>query len=75
MIEYAFEYLNALYVNPPLNIDDAKYKTICKVIKKKFITDDNLNIQYNYNEDTNTITFEVITKKVSKTFGSYQKSM
>ena len=55
LIEYVFAYLNA-----SLNIDDVKYKTICKVIKKKFITDDNLNIQYNYNEDTNTITFEVI---------------
>lgn len=55
LIEYVFSYLNA-----SLNNDDVKYKTICKVIKKKFITDDNLNIQYNYNEDTNTITFEVI---------------
>ena len=55
LIEYVFAYLNASLKN-----DDVKYKTICKVIKKKFITDDNLNIQYNYNEDTNTITFEVI---------------
>lgn len=60
MIEYAYAYLNALYENDTPTIDDDKYKTICKVIKKKFITDDNLNIQYNYNEDTNTITFEVI---------------
>ena len=60
LIEYVFAYLDASYVNDFTNIDDAKYKTICKVIKKKFITDDNLNIQYNYNEDTNTITFEVI---------------
>ena len=60
LIEYVFAYLNALYANVSPNIDDVKYKTICKVIKKKFITDDNLNIQYNYNEDTNTITFEVI---------------
>ena len=60
MIEYAYAYLDASYVNAYITIDDAKYKTICKVIKKKFITDDNLNIQYNYNEDTNTIIFEVI---------------
>ena len=60
MIEYAYAYLDASYVNAYITIDDVKYKTICKVIKKKFITDDNLNIQYNYNEDTNTITFEVI---------------
>ena len=55
LIEYVYAYLNA-----SLNNDDVKYKTICKVIKKKFITDYNLNIQYNYNEDTNTINFEVI---------------
>ena len=60
LIEYVFAYFDASYVNDFINIDDVKYKTICKVIKKKFITDDNLNIQYNYNEDTNTITFEVI---------------
>ena len=60
LIEYVFAYFDALYVYDDVNIDDVKYKTICKVIKKKFITDDNLNIQYNYNEDTNTITFEVI---------------
>lgn len=60
LIEYVFAYLNASYLNVSRNVDDVKYKTICKVIKKKFITDDNLNIQYNYNEDTNTITFEVI---------------
>ena len=60
LIEYVFAYFDASYVNDDVNIDDVKYKTICKVIKKKFITDDNLNIQYNYNEDTNTITFEVI---------------
>ena len=60
MIEYAYAYLDALYENDIPTINDVKYKTICKVIKKKFITDDNLNIQYNYNEDTNTITFEVI---------------
>ena len=60
MIEYAYAYLDALYENDIPTINDDKYKTICKVIKKKFITDDNLNIQYNYNEDTNTITFEVI---------------
>ena len=75
LIEYVYAYFDALYENDTPTIDDDKYKTICKVIKKKFITDDNLNIHYNYNEDTNTITFEVITKKVSKTFGSYQKSM
>ena len=55
LIEYVFAYLNA-----SLNNDDVKYKTICKIIKKKFITDDNLNMQYSYNEDTNTITFEII---------------
>lgn len=55
LMEYVFAYLNA-----SLNNDDVKYKTICKIIKKKFITDDNINIQYNYNEDTNIITFEVI---------------
>ena len=60
LIEYVFAYLNALYADVSVKIDDGKYKTICKKIKKKFITDDNLNIQYNYNEDTNTITFEVI---------------
>ena len=60
LIEYVFAYFDASYVNDDVNIDDAKYKTICKVIKKKFITDDNLNIKYNYNEDTSTITFEVI---------------
>lgn len=60
MIEYAAAYIDASYVNDYITIDDVEYKTICKVIKKKFITDDNLNIQYNYNEDTNTITFEVI---------------
>ena len=60
LIEYVFAYFDSLYVYDDVNIDDVKYKTICKVIKKKFITDDNLNIQYNYNEDTNTITFEVI---------------
>ena len=60
LIEYVFAYFNALYAYDDVNIDDVKYKTICKVIKNKFITDDNLNIQYNYNEDTNTITFEVI---------------
>ena len=75
LIEYVYAYFDALCMNDDVNIDDDKYKTICKVIKKKFITDDNLNIQYNYNEDTNTITFEVITKKVSKTFGSSKKSM
>lgn len=60
LIEYVFAYFDALCMDDDVNIDDVKYKTICKVIKKKFITDDNLNIQYNYNEDTNTITFEVI---------------
>lgn len=55
LMEYVFAYLNA-----SLNNDDVKYKTICKILKKKFITDDNINIQYNYNEDTNTIIFEVI---------------
>lgn len=60
LIEYVFAYFDTLYVDDSVIINDAKYKTICKVIKKKFITDDNLNIQYNYNEDTNTITFEVI---------------
>lgn len=60
LIEYVFEYFNASYVDVSPAIDDVKYKTICKILKKKFITDDNLNIQYNYNEDTNTITFEVI---------------
>ena len=60
LIEYVFAYFNALYAYDDVNIDDVKYKTICKIIKKKFITDDNLNIQYSYNEDTSTITFEVI---------------
>ena len=60
LIEYVFAYFDALYEKDITTINDVKYKTICKVIKKKFITDDNLNIQYNYNEDTNTITFEVI---------------
>ena len=60
LIEYVAAYFDALYVNAIPTIDDVKYKTICKVIKKKFITDDNLNIKYSYNEDTNTITFEVI---------------
>lgn len=60
LIEYVFEYFNALSVNAISTIDDVKYKTICKILKKKFITDDNINIQYNYNEDTNTIIFEVI---------------
>ena len=55
LIEYVYAYFDV-----SINIDDVKYKTICKILKKKFITDDNLNIQYNYNEDTNTITFEVI---------------
>ena len=60
LIEYVYAYFDASYENDIPTINDVKYKTICKVIKKKFITDDNLNIQYNYNEDTNTITFEVI---------------
>ena len=60
LIEYVYAYFDALYAHDFPTINDVKYKTICKVIKKKFITDDNLNIQYNYNEDTNTITFEVI---------------
>lgn len=60
LIEYVFAYFDASYVNDFTNIDDVKYKTICKILKNKFITDDNINIQYNYNEDTNTITFEVI---------------
>lgn len=60
LIEYVFAYFDALCMDDDVNIDDVKYKTICKIIKKKFITDDNLNIQYNYNEDTNTITFEII---------------
>lgn len=60
LIEYVAAYFDASYVYEDVNIDDVKYKTICKVIKKKFITDDNLNIQYSYNEDTNTIIFEVI---------------
>lgn len=60
LIEYVFAYFDALYENAHTDFNDVKYKTICNVIKKKFITDDNLNIQYNYNEDTNTITFEVI---------------
>ena len=60
LIEYVYAYFDALYENDIPTINDVKYKTICKVIKKKFITDDNLNIQYSYNEDTNTITFEVI---------------
>lgn len=55
LIEYVYEYWNASIIN-----DDSKYKTICKIIKQKFITDDNINIQYNYNHDTNIITFEVI---------------
>ena len=62
LIEYVYAYFDALCMDDDVNIDDDKYKTICKVIKKKFITDDNLNIQYNYNEDTSTITFEVIKK-------------
>ena len=60
LIEYVYAYFDASYENNVPTINDVKYKTICKVIKNKFITDDNLNIQYNYNEDTNTITFEVI---------------
>lgn len=60
LIEYVAAYFDASYVYEDVNIDDVKYKTICKVIKKKFITDDNLNIQYSYNEDTNTVIFEVI---------------
>ena len=60
LLEYVFAYFDALYENAHTDFNDVKYKTICKIIKKKFITDDNLNIQYNYNEDTNTITFEVI---------------
>ena len=60
LIEYVYAYFDALCMDDDVNIDDVKYKTICKVIKKKFITDDNLNIQYSYNEDTSTITFEVI---------------
>ena len=60
LIEYVFAYLNALYADVSVKIDDVKYKTICKILKKKFITDDNINIQYNYNEDTNTVIFEVI---------------
>lgn len=60
LIEYVYAYFDSLCMDDDVNIDDVKYKTICKVIKKKFITDDNLNIQYNYNEDTSTITFEVI---------------
>ena len=60
LIEYVAAYFDALYVNAIPTIDDVKYKTICKVIKKKFITDDNLNIKYSYNEDTNTVIFEVI---------------
>lgn len=60
LIEYVFAYLNASYVSDIPTINDDKYKTICKILKKKFITDDNLNIQYSYNEDTNTIIFEVI---------------
>lgn len=60
LIEYVAAYFDASYVYEDVNIDDVKYKTICKVIKNKFITDDNLNIQYSYNEDTNTIIFEVI---------------
>ena len=60
LIEYVFAYFNALYENNHTDFNDVKYKTICKIIKKKFITDDNINIQYNYNEDTNTIIFEVI---------------
>lgn len=60
LIEYVYAYFDALCMDDDVNIDDVKYKTICKVIKKKFITDDNLNIQYSYNEDTNTIIFEVI---------------
>lgn len=60
LIEYVFGYFNALYGNAIPTIDDVKYKTICKILKKKFITDDNINIQYNYNEDTNTVIFEVI---------------
>lgn len=60
LIEYVFAYFDALYENDHTDFNDVKYKTICKVIKKKFITDDNINIQYNYNEDTNTIIFEVI---------------
>lgn len=62
LIEYVFAYLNALYADVSVKIDDVKYKTICKILKKKFITDDNINIQYNYNEDTNTVIFEVIKK-------------
>ena len=60
LIEYVFAYFNALYENAHTDFNDVKYKTICKILKKKFITDDNLNIKYSYNEDTNTITFEVI---------------
>lgn len=60
LIEYVFAYFNASYVSDIPTINDVKYKTICKILKKKFITDDNINIQYNYNEDTNTVIFEVI---------------
>lgn len=60
LLEYVYAYFDALYENDHTDFNDVKYKTICKVIKNKFITDDNLNIQYSYNEDTNTITFEVI---------------
>ena len=60
LIEYVYAYFDALYENDHTDFNDVKYKAICKVIKKKFITDDNLNIQYNYNEDTNTVIFEVI---------------
>ena len=60
LIEYVFAYFDALYENAHTDFNDVKYKTICKILKNKFITDDNLNIQYNYNEDTNTVIFEVI---------------
>lgn len=60
LLEYVFAYFDALYENDHTDFNDFKYKTICKILKKKFITDDNINIQYNYNEDTNTVIFEVI---------------
>lgn len=60
LLEYVYAYFDALYENAHTDFNDDKYKTICKILKKKFITDDNINIQYNYNEDTNTVIFEVI---------------
>ena len=37
LIEYVYAYFDALYENAHTDFNDVKYKTICKVIKKKFI--------------------------------------